>query len=219
MNKIVLTKDDILRAQRYTLSNMAAARYLGVSYNTYKQYALLYKDNDTGETLLDKHMNRQGKGIKKHLGGYGKSKKNVKAPLEDVLEGRVDVSHYTVDILKARLIQEGFLIEECSCCGFNERRVVDYKVPLVLNFKDKNKKNWKRENLEFLCYNCYFLNIGNIWSENQLKQMEDYQVNDNTFNKDEAPLWDLDDTHIEHLKELGLWDEPKDDGSEFIDRI
>ena len=89
--------------------------------------------------LFDKHLNRQGKGIKKHLGGYGKSKKFHKHPLEDVLEGRVDVSHYTVDILKTRLIQEGFLMEQCNCCSFEERRVVDYKVPLVLNFKDKNK--------------------------------------------------------------------------------
>jgi hypothetical protein len=36
MNKIILTKDDILRAQKHTLSNRAAARYLGVSYNVYK---------------------------------------------------------------------------------------------------------------------------------------------------------------------------------------
>jgi 5-methylcytosine-specific restriction endonuclease McrA len=172
MNKIILTKDDVLRAQKHTLSNRAAARYLGVSYNVYKRY---------------------------------------------VLEGRVDVSHYTVDILKSRLIQEGYLEECCSSCGFNERRVVDFKVPLVLNFKDSNKKNWKRDNLEFLCYNCYFLNVGNIWSDNQLKQMEDYQVNKNTNNKDDEPTWDLDDTHIQHLKELGLWEGEDDD--EFIDRI
>ena len=215
MNKIILTKDDVLRAQKHTLSNRAAARYLGVSYNVYKRYALTFNDNETGKTLFDKHLNRQGKGIKKHLGGYGKPKKNIKAPLEDVLEGRVDVSHYTVDILKARLIQEGYLEECCNSCGFNERRVVDYKVPLVLNFQDKNKKNWKRDNLEFLCYNCYFLNVGNIWSDNQLKQMEDYEVNENTFNKDDEPNWDLDDTHIQHLKELGLWE--GDDGDEFID--
>ena len=126
MNKIILTKDDVLRAQKHTLSNRAAARYLGVSYNVYKRYALTFNDNETGKTLFDKHLNRQGKGIKKHLGGYGKPKKNIKAPLEDVLEGRVDVSHYTVDILKSRLIQEGYLEECCSSCGFNERRVVDF---------------------------------------------------------------------------------------------
>ena len=217
MNKIILTKDEVLRAQKHTKSNRAAARYLGVSYNLYKRYASTFNDNETGKTLFDKHLNRQGKGIKKHLGGYGKSKKYHQHPLEDVLEGRVDVSNYTVDILKTRLIQEGFLLEQCNCCSFEERRVVDYKVPLVLNFKDKNKKNWKRDNLEFLCYNCYFLNVGNIWSDNQLKQMEDYEVNENTFNKDDEPTWDLDNAHIEHLKELGLWDEAED-GDEFIDR-
>jgi hypothetical protein len=47
--------------------------------------------------------------------------------------------------------------------------------------------------------------------------MEDYEVNENTFNKDDEPTWGLDNTHIEHLKELGLWDEAED-GDEFIDR-
>ena len=45
--------------------------------------------------------------------------------------------------------------------------------------------------------------------------MEDYEVNENTFNKDDEPNWDLDDAHIQHLKELGLWE--GDDGDEFID--
>jgi hypothetical protein len=45
--------------------------------------------------------------------------------------------------------------------------------------------------------------------------MEDYQINENTFNKDDEPTWDLDDAHIQHLKELGIWD--GDDGDEFID--
>lgn len=219
--RVFLTKDDILRAHRHTLSNKAAARYLGVSYNTYKSFAKTFVDDETGKTLFEKHMNQAGKGIKKHLGGYGTTaaKRSIKAPLMDVLEGRIDISHYTVDILKARLIQEGFLVEECSCCGFNERRVVDYKVPLVLNFKDKNKKNWKRENLEFLCYNCYFLNIGNIWSDNQLKQMEDYEMESTKWHKDEEPTWDLDTAHIQHLKELGLWDDDGSNGDEFIDKL
>jgi len=43
-----------------------------------------------------------------------------------------------------------------------------------LNFKDGNKRNWKLENLEFLCYNCYFLVIGDVFEKNQLEAMEDY---------------------------------------------
>jgi hypothetical protein len=208
------TKEDILRAMRHTKSNRAAARYLGCDYSTYKKYSKLYKDNETGKTLFDSHLNQAGRGIRKHLYG-GRNVKDL-APLLDILEGRIDVANYTPDILKARLIEEGFLVEECASCGFNERRVIDYRVPLVLNFKDKNNRNWLKENLEFLCYNCYFLHVGNIWSENQLAQLEEYTKKD-TYNNDEKPDFDLDENHIEHLKELGLWDDSDED--EFIDRL
>lgn len=217
MRKIILTKEDILKSQKHTLSNKAAARYLGVSYNTYKRYARLYVDTETGESLFDKHLNPSGKGIRK-LGVFGNNRDINNVALRDVLEGRVDISHYSVDNLKARLIHEGFLPEECTSCGFSERRVVDYRVPLVLNFKDKNKRNWKSENLEFLCYNCYFLHVGNIWSDNQLQQMEDYEMDANKWHKDESPSWELDENHIEHLKNLGLWDSPDNEEDEFIDK-
>ena len=134
----------ILRAMKHTKSNMAAARFLGCSYPHYKQYAKLYK-NEEGKTLFEAHLNRQGKGISKHL-----YKKKDLTPINDILEGRVDVSNYNPKELKDRLIHEGLLAEECNSCGFNERRVVDYKVPLILNFKDGNQKNWKLENLELL---------------------------------------------------------------------
>ena len=60
----ILTKEDIIRAQKVTRSNMAAARYLHVSYNHYKKYAKMYK-NDEGNTLLQSHMNQAGSGIPK----------------------------------------------------------------------------------------------------------------------------------------------------------
>ena len=136
----------------------------------------------------------------------------------DILEGRVDVSNYSPKELKERLLHESLIAEECACCEFNERRVVDYKVPLILNFKDNNKKNWKLENLELLCYNCYFLNIGNVWNENQLQQMEDYSL-ENKFKNDPKPDFEIDETHKEHLKSLGLWEEDTYDGSEYISKL
>ena len=39
----IVTKEDILRAQQNTRSNMAAARYLHISYNHYKKYAKMFK--------------------------------------------------------------------------------------------------------------------------------------------------------------------------------
>ena len=202
----------ILRVMKHTKSNMSAARYLGCSYPHYKQYAKLYK-NEKGQTLFEAHLNRQGKGISKHL-----YKKKDITPIMDILEGRVDVSNYSPKDIKERLLHESLIAEECTCCEFNERRVVDYKVPLILNFKDNNKKNWKLENLELLCYNCYFLNIVNVWSENQLQQMEDYSLK-NKFKNDSEPDFEIDETHKEHLKSLGLWEEDSYDGSEFIDKL
>ena len=60
----IITKEDIIRAQKVTRSNMAAARYLHVSYNHYKKYAKMYKDEE-GVSLFDKHKNQSGKGINK----------------------------------------------------------------------------------------------------------------------------------------------------------
>ena len=204
----ILNKEDILRAQKMTRSNMAAARYLHVSYNHYKKYAKMYK-NEEGVTLLDSHMNQEGKGIPKFLTSGGKE-----PPLIDLIEGRIPVEHFDASKIKQRLIFEGMIEEKCSKCGFTERRVTDTKVPVILNFKDGNRKNYHLDNLEFLCYNCSFLYAASPIEEKQAEQMEDYVEHaDKEFN------WELDNHHIEHLKELGLYEDDKEDGSEFISRL
>ena len=95
----ILTKEDILRAQTMTRSNFAAARYLNVSYNHYKKYAKLYKDEETGKTLLELHMNQEGKGIPKFLTAGGKE-----PPLLDLLEGRIPAEHFDPQKIKRRII-------------------------------------------------------------------------------------------------------------------
>ena len=203
----ILTKEDIERAQKVTRSNMAAARYLHVSYNHYKKYAKMYKNED-GVTLLQAHMNQSGEGIPKFaVAGID----NI--PLLDVLEGRVPIEHFDPRKIKARLLSEGKLVEVCNSCGFSERRVTDQKIPVILNFKDGNKKNWHLDNLEFLCYNCSYLYAASPIDEKRAEAMEDY-----VKTRDDEPDWSLDSHHIEHLKELGLYDEDKP-GDEFISRI
>lgn len=204
----ILTKEAILRAQKMTRSNMAAARYLHVSYNHYKKYAKMYK-NDEGQTLLEAHMNQEGKGIPKFLTNGGKE-----PPLIDLIEGRVPVEHFDAKKIKQRLIFEGLVEEICTNCGFSERRVTDTKVPVILNFKDGNKKNYHLDNLEFLCYNCSFLYAAAPIEEKQAEAMEDY-----VKTRDDEPDWELDEHHIEHLKELGLFDEEGKPGEEFISRL
>jgi len=202
----ILTKEDILRAMKMTRSNFAAARYLHVSYNHYKKYAKNYKNED-GITLLEAHKNQEGKGIPKFA-----LKASSKIPLMDLLEGRVPIEHFNAKEIKQRIIFEGLIEEKCSKCGMNERRVTDTKVPIILNFKDGNKKNWHLDNIEFLCYNCSFLYGVAPIEEKQAEAMEDY-----VKTKADEPDWEMDDHHIEHLKELGLYD--NDNEEDYISRL
>jgi len=206
----ILTKEDILRAQKMTRSNMAAARYLHVSYNHYKKYAKMFK-NDEGVNLLEVHKNQEGKGIPKFA-----LKGKDRIPLMDLLEGRVPIEHFDAKDIKVRIILEGLIEEKCSKCGFSERRIKDTKVPVILNFKDGDKKNWHLDNLEFLCYNCSFLYAASPIEEKQAEAMEDY-----VKTRNDEPDWELDEAHIEHLKSLGLYDENKEDmsGEEYISRL
>lgn len=210
MQPKVLLKEDIERAMRMTKSNRAAARYLHCSYQHYKKYAKNYTD-DTGITLFEKHKNQSGKGISKFLPNRGKQ-----PPLLDILEGRVPIDSYTPEKLKVRLIQEGYIEECCSQCQFNERRVTDFKVPLLINFKDGNKKNWSLDNLEMLCYNHYFLLIGNIFTDKQLQHIEDYNPAPTSTQQAD---WELDDYYKEHFTNLGLIDKESEPGEEFISKL
>lgn len=139
-------RSQIEEAQRHTNSNAAAARWLNISYKRYKKYAELYG-------LFDRHLNPAGFGIDKGL-----SKRPTSKPLKDILEGKHP--NYSLTKLKNRLIARKKLQEECSLCGFNERRVTDNKVPLMMHFKDNNHKNFSLDNLELYCYNCMFLTTG-----------------------------------------------------------
>ena len=208
-----LLKNDIERAMAMTKSNRAAARYLHCSYIHYKKWAKNYKtdDNDPNSlTLFEAHKNQSGKGISKFLPNKGKE-----PALQDIIEGRVPIDSYTPEKLKNRLIQESYLQECCAKCQFAERRVLDYKVPLILNFKDGNKKNWTLDNLELLCYNHYFLYVGNVFTNKQIQHIEDY--NPSTFQSKSD--WELDEYYKEHLQNLGIINQDSEPGSEFISRI
>jgi hypothetical protein len=204
-----ISKEDILRAMRVTKSNRSAAHYLNCSYQHYKKFAKILMDETSGKSLFELHKNQAGRGINKFMSNKGKE-----PALQQILSGELYIESYSVNKLKSRLIQEAILPECCSKCGFNEQRVTDYRVPLLLNFKDSNKKNWKRENLDLYCYNCYFLFIGDVYSNKQILSIEDYVDQPKTAQVD----WELDEHYREHLKQLGLIDE-KSNGEEFINYL
>ena len=192
-----LSKEDILRAMRFTKSNRAAARYLGCSYQHYKPYAKLFKVDEldpNSPTLFDTHKNQSGRGIPKFLPDR-RREPNVK----NIVETGTGWESFSVEKIKSRLIAEGYLKDECYHCGFCERRVTDYKIPLLLNFKDGNKYNYLLDNLELLCYNDYFLLITDPLTPDQVREVEDV-----VQTKAVTHEWDLDEDHLENMKALGL---------------
>ena len=199
-----LSKEQILAAQAKTKSNMAAARYLHVSYQHYKKWAKLYK-------LYDNHKNQSGKGIPKFLRGPKKMPHML-----EIIEGRIAASSFDPNKLKYALIEQGYLSEECAVCAFKERRVLDYKMPLLLHFQDGNSNNYSLDNVQLLCYNHYFLNVGDVFNEKDVKQIESKQEH---FGTSEKVEWEVDDYHLQRLKELGLDGEDNDDPNQYVSRV
>jgi hypothetical protein len=201
-----LSKEDCLRAMANTRSNRGAARFLRCSFVHYKKFAKTYTDEETGLSLWEVHKNQSGTGIPKFLPNKGKE-----APLKDLIEGKLAVESFEPAKIKQRLIFEGYLKEECSKCGFHEERLTDNKIPLILQFKDKNRKNYELDNIELLCYNCSFLFATSPITDRQVQAMEDY-----VEKQASEPDFEIDDYMKEHLKELGLWQEELKPGEEYI---
>jgi len=155
----ILLQSQIEQAMKVTRSNRAAAEYLRVSYNLYKRFAKLYK-NSEGVPLFDAHLNQSGLGISKtHV-----SKKRFQ--LDDILLGKYP--QYPREKLMRRMIISGYIEEKCNHCGYCQKRPTDLKTPLVLHHLNGNQTDHRRDNLEVLCYNCYFVLVGDI-SKRDLK--------------------------------------------------
>jgi hypothetical protein len=144
----MLLEGEILAAQSISKSEAETAVKLGVSFMTYRKYAKMYG-------VYGRVSNRAGRGIDKSI----KNEDSGKYPLNKILEGKFP--NYSTGRLKVRMIRGKRIEEKCSKCGFEEHRISDNTVPLLLDYIDGNEKNKKRENLRLLCYNCYYLYVNN----------------------------------------------------------
>jgi len=128
-------------------------------------------------------------------------------------------------------MKDGRLGYQCSSCKFSEKRLTDMKAPLLLSFKNGKKSDWRLENLQWLCYNCHFLYVGDPFSNKMLQKVEAVSIDSPEIKEEVQELYQLDDFYYEHLKKLGLEGDgdvlfkdqdlidykDQDDGSEFID--
>lgn len=156
-----LGESEIRYAMENTKSNAAAARFLKVSFTTYKKYAKMYVDSNTGKTLYDMHTNQSGVGITKEVPSANAGKYSI----EKILRG--EHPKYPTWKLRNRLLALGIFEESCGSCGYAERRITDDTVPLLLDHIDGDITNHRIENLQLLCLNCYYQQTGNPFKEDK----------------------------------------------------
>lgn len=138
--RTVITKSMVENAIKNSKSQSEAARWIGVSYNTYKKWAKFYE-------LWDDHLNPQGKGIKKVSANWSVS-------MEKILSGELEYK-LPYKVFRKRLVDEGYKNNECEQCGYAEVNFAHKEVCLLIDFDDGNEYNYKFENLKLLCPNCF----------------------------------------------------------------
>jgi len=117
-------------------SMTAAAKQLGMKYDTLKKYALEHGFFNP---------NQSGKGIAKTFNGR-------RFETKDILDGRHP--QYPTDKLKKRLVKEGILEYNCSSCGIGDEW---NGKPITLQLDHINGVNndHRLDNLRMLCPNCH----------------------------------------------------------------
>jgi hypothetical protein len=218
-----LTEAQLREAMANTRSNKEAARWLGITDITYKKYSKNTFDEATGKSLFELHKNQSGKGMPKNWAG-GVWKKD----LDDMLVENQPINSKKIARLKESLMKDGRLGYQCCACKFAEKRLSDLKVPLLLNFKNGKRSDWRIENLQWLCYNCYFLFVDDPFTSKMLQRIESNNIEVTEVKDDVQEFYQLEDFYYDHLKRLGLEGsgdilfkpdepEPDEDGNEFID--
>lgn len=152
----IITESLVKYAMESTWSNSEAAKFLRVSYTTWKKYSSMYIDSDTGKSLFELHNKSGVKRPKAKRKSYT-CNSGYKERLEDILEGKYP--GYPTKKLRKRLFLSGWVPLKCSSCGWDEVRLSDENFPGLLDFVDGNWRNNKLENLRIMCYNCYFCQV------------------------------------------------------------
>jgi heterodisulfide reductase subunit B len=129
-----INREEFIETCKSSLSMAQASVKLGLHFNTFKKYALLfgcYKTNSSG-----KGMTKKGK---------------PKISLDDITSG--NYPQFQTYKLKNRLIKANILKNVCSECGISEW--MNKPLNMELDHIDGNRTNHKLENLRMLCPNCH----------------------------------------------------------------
>jgi len=220
-----LTEEDILRAMANSTSNKKAAQYLDVSYMSYRKYASSYRDGETGKTLFEIHKNQAMKG---QIGRTWVNGRKKRLNWDNILRENQRCTSDRINKLKTAIIENDKLEKKCYRCNYQEKRLEDEKIPLVFNFKSGDKSDWRIQNLEFVCYNCAFINCLDFFKDDVVSRIENLPVSSHLSKQDRKSFYQLDDFYLDHIHQIGL-EEPSTkpevkkektiSGWEFVDRV
>ena len=94
---------------------------------------------------------------KPNQGGIGidKKQRNNHIDTKDILSG--NYPQYQTYKLKLRLINEGYIEDKCSICGWDKKPIDSKYTPCELDHINGNPRDHRLENLRLICPNCHSL--------------------------------------------------------------
>lgn len=152
-----LQEKDFTELVKQYSSIMAISKALNMSKNIFIKYAKIYAYSSS-ETYYD-YFQRMKKWRPKTSSVYNK---DTRQKVMDIIANKRK-NTFPIGDLMYMLFRYELKKECCENCGCGERRTHDGRKPLVLTFVRKNNiKNYSLDNLQILCYNCYFMTVGDV---------------------------------------------------------
>jgi hypothetical protein len=204
-----LSEDVVRNAIKNTRSNKEAASWLRIGYKTWKKYAKSYIDPVSGRTLFDLHTAVGGKGVPKVMNPKNRANPVALELGYQLIKGQYSTPKRVGELTK-RLMKDGRLGFCCAECGFAQKRPIDMKMPLLINFKNNDRSDWREENLQWLCYNCSFLLALDYTTRTSREILQSIAPESPDAPDEVKSFYNIDDFYLEHLKSLGVKDLSED---------
>lgn len=134
-----ISDEEFIRITNSAQSMFYAAKLCGMAYTTFIRRAKklgVYKPNQGGV-------------------GIDKKQRNDHIDTKDILSGKYP--QYQTYKLKLRLINEGYIEDKCSICGWDKKPVDSEYTPCELDHINGNPTDHRLENLRLICPNCHSL--------------------------------------------------------------
>lgn len=139
MNRTNLSDEEFIKIVETAQSMLYASRLCHMAYTTFIRRAKklgVYKPNQGGI-------------------GIDKKQRNDHIDTKDILAGKYP--QYPTYKLKLRLINEGYIEDKCSICGWNKKLEGREFTPCELDHINGNPNDHRLENLRIICPNCHSL--------------------------------------------------------------